>query len=186
MTNPEQPINEQTNGPAHETASGTDRHFQVDFLYLDLTICNRCQEAETNLEEALAEVEETLKVAGIQVTVNRVNVNTEALARQHRFVSSPTIRINGSDIQQLVQESQCHCCGDLCGDEVDCRVWLYRGQIYEAPPRAMIMEALLKEVYGGNACCGTPAKAVAGKPYELPENLKRFYDAMAKQPSLER
>ncbi|MEN1761609.1 DUF2703 domain-containing protein [Anoxynatronum sibiricum] len=186
MTNAERPMKEQGIDSGQAAASSEGRCFQIDFLYLDVTTCNRCQDAERHLEEALEQVGETLKTAGIQVKVNRVHVNTEALARQYRFVSSPTIRINGNDIQQLVKESQCHSCGDLCGDQVDCRVWLYRGQIYEAPPRAMMMEALLNQVYLGGGCCGAPAAAMPEKPYELPENLKRFYHAMAHQQPSER
>ena len=114
-----------------------------------------------------------LEAAGNEVIVNKINVNTEELAITHKFVSSPTIRVNGHDIQADVKETLCESCGDLCGDDVDCRVWIYEGHEYTVPPKAMIIESILKAVYGGYS-----GKPVAEQDYALPENLKRFYDAM--------
>jgi Domain of unknown function (DUF2703) len=145
----------------------------IDFLYLDLSVCTRCQGADTSLEEALAEVSKVLEATGIEVVLNKVNVNTEALAIAHKFLSSPTIRINGRDIQMEVRENLCESCGDLCGDVVDCRVWVYEGQEYPVPPKAMIIEAILKEVYGGHG--GSPR---VEEEYVVPENLKHFYAVM--------
>lgn len=89
-----------------------------------------------------------LEVTGIEVVVNKVNVLSEEQAKEYQFVSSPTIRINGCDIQIEVKESPCESCGDLCGDNVDCRVWKYQGEEYTIPPKSMIIEAILKEIYG--------------------------------------
>ena len=147
----------------------------IDFLYLDLSVCTRCQGTDDSLDDALAEVSKVLEATGAQVVVNKINVTSEELAIKHRFVSSPTIRVNGRDIQMEVKESLCESCGDLCGDEVDCRVWVYEGEEYSVPPKAMIVEAILKEVFGGHA------EAPAGQEYVLPGNLKRFYQAKARQ-----
>jgi hypothetical protein len=48
------------------------------------------------------------------------------------------------------KESLCESCGDLCGDEVDCRVWIYNGKEYNVPPKAMIIDAILREIYGSS------------------------------------
>lgn len=144
----------------------------IDFLYLDLTVCTRCRGTDTSLDEALSEVAKVLEATGVEVTVNKINVNSEELAIQHKFLSSPTIRINGRDIQMDIKESLCESCGDLCCDEVDCRVWVYQGKEYTVPPKAMIIEAILKEVYGGNL---QEQKEVE---YSIPLNLKNFYDSM--------
>ncbi len=72
-----------------------------------------------------------------------------------------------------VKESLCESCGDLCGDEVECRVWVYQGKEYTVPPKAMIMEAILKEVYGGDK-----GSNIVEQEYVMPENLKQFYAAM--------
>lgn len=153
------------------------RRLDIDFLYLDLSTCTRCRGTENNLEEAIAEVARVLEATGTRVTVRKIHVQTEEQARELGFVSSPTVRINGKDIQLDVKESLCESCGDLCGEDVDCRVWVYRGREYTVPPKAMIIEAILKEVYGGgdqNAENPRPVK-------DVPGNLKRFFAARRKQ-----
>jgi hypothetical protein len=151
------------------------RQITIDFLYLDLSVCTRCQGTDTVLDEALAEVSKVLQATGAKVVLNKINVNSEELAIAYKFISSPTIRVNGHDIQMEVKESLCESCGDLCGDEVDCRVWVYQGKEYTLPPKGMIIEAILKEVYGGSQ-----GKNVIEQEYVIPENLKRFYSAMKK------
>ncbi|PKM51896.1 MAG: ferredoxin [Firmicutes bacterium HGW-Firmicutes-7] len=153
-----------------------NKNITIDFLFLDLSVCERCQDTDTSLDEALKEVEQVLTSTGASVIINKINVNTEALALHHKFISSPTIRINGRDIQLEVKENSCKDCGDLCGDEVDCRVWSYEGSEYAVPPKAMIIEALLKAVYGNES-----KKEEVDEEYIMPENLKLFYTAMSKK-----
>lgn len=150
----------------------TKKRIVIDFLYLDVTVCERCKGTDSSLDEALMEVSKVLEATGIEVVVNKINVINEDLAIQHKFVSSPTIRINGHDIQLDVKENLCESCGDLCGDEVDCRVWVYQGNEYSVPPKAMIIEAILKEVYGGISV------KLEESEFTLPDNLKKFYEAM--------
>ena len=150
----------------------------IDFLYLDLEVCTRCQGTDQVLEDAVADVQQILQAAGVSVEINKVNVNTAAIAIEYQFVSSPTIRINGRDIDVDVKESLCESCGVLCGDSVDCRVWIYQGVEYNQPPKAMIINALLQAIYG--APVEQPANE-AKVPYQLPENLKKFYEAMNKK-----
>jgi len=35
------------------------------------------------------------------------------------------------------------------GRDVDCREWVYQGKEYTASPKAMIIDAIFREVYGG-------------------------------------
>ena len=148
------------------------RHVVVDFLYLDLSSCTWCQGTDKNLEEALTGISNVLELAGIEVELNKINVTSEELAIKHKFISSPTIRVNGRDIQMEVRESRCESCGDLCGDEVDCRVWVYKDQEYTIPPKALIMEGILNRIFSREDT------ACEDKEYTLPENLKKFYEAM--------
>ncbi|MGD9570135.1 MAG: DUF2703 domain-containing protein [Sedimentibacter sp.] len=147
------------------------KNIVIDFLYLDVTICERCQGTDNSLDEAISEVSKVLEATDVDVTVNKINVINEELARKYKFVTSPTIRINGNDIQMDFKESLCESCGDLCGDDVDCRVWIYEGKEYTKPPKAMIIEAILKEVYGGGN-----AKQEE-QDYIIPDNLIKFYNA---------
>ena len=150
----------------------------IDFLYLDLSVCERCQGAESSLDEALREVAKVLETTGTEVKVNKININTKQLAEKYKFLSSPTIRINGRDIQMEFKESLCESCGDLCGDTIDCRMWLYQGREYTVPPAAMVIEAILKVVYGADGSIGKTEKG-----YIMPENLKHFYEVMEKKHS---
>jgi hypothetical protein len=145
----------------------------IDFLYLDLSVCERCQGAENNLDKAISEVAGVLKAAGFEIVVNKVNITSKELAIKYEFLSSPTIRINGNDIELEVKESCCQECGDLCGENVDCRIWVHEGIEYNEPPKAMIINAILKEVY-----VGRKTDTVKTKDYVLPDNLKIFFDGL--------
>lgn len=156
-----------------EEVKSERKKITIDFLFLDLSVCTRCQGAESNLDEALKDVSHVLQATGTDVVINKVNVNTEELAVKYQFLTSPTIRVNGRDIQMEYKESLCESCGDLCGDEVDCRVWIYQGNEYTEPPKAMIIEGILKEVYGGSS-----NSSYKEDEYVVPDNLKHFYRVM--------
>lgn len=156
-------------------ASQLKKPIAIDFLYLDTTVCGRCQDTESALNEAVSSVAVVLDAAGYEVTVNKVNIVTRELAIQHRFVSSPTIRVNGNDIAVELRESVCEDCGELCGETVDCRVWVYNGVEYTAPPKELIVNAILREVY--NAKLGEPER----EPYQFPANLEAYFVAKARK-----
>jgi len=153
------------------------KSLDIEFLYLDLNHCDRCQTSEASLAEAIAEVETVLKATGIQVKVQKIHVQNEEQARQLDFVTSPTIRLNGQDIQLDFKESNCGSCSDLAETETACRVWSYQGREYTAPPKAMIIDAILRAVYSRPEV-GAP---LTGVEQETPENLKRFFAAREKQ-----
>jgi hypothetical protein len=148
----------------------------IDFLYLDLSVCKRCQGTETKLYDAINEVSSVLSEAGFEIVVNKININSRDLAIKHHFLSSPTIRVNGRDIALEVKESSCKECGDLCGDSVDCRVWVQDGIEYTEPPKSMIINAILKEVYGGHGPI-----PLSNEKYEIPQNLITFFDSLEKK-----
>ncbi|WP_088102904.1 DUF2703 domain-containing protein [Halalkalibacter urbisdiaboli] len=143
----------------------------IDFMYIDLQVCTRCQGTEKSLKDAVNEVSNLLENIGYDVEVNNILVEDEEQAKSLKFISSPTIRINGEDIQLTIKESNCDTCGTLTGSSVDCRVWIYEGKEYNEVPKSLIMDAILKEVYR------TEQNLLGGKKesYVLPENLKRFF-----------
>ncbi len=112
------------------------RTVEIDFLYLDLTACSRCVGSDESLRAALDLVRPALAATGVDVALRKTLVASEEQARALRFVSSPTIRVNGRDIAGALQESACADCGDLCGcgEETDCRVWTYEGRAYTEAP----------------------------------------------------
>ena len=129
------------------------------------------------MDEALADVAKVLEATNVEVTVNKINVKTEEQAIRLKFESSPTIRINGRDIQLEVRESSCKSCSDLSGEQTDCRIWVYKEQEYNTPPKAMIIEAILREVYGGESHTDNNVNGI----FTLPDNLKKFFKAVGKR-----
>jgi hypothetical protein len=148
----------------------------IDFLYLDLSVCGRCQGTEKNLDEAISGASAVLKAAGFDIVVNKINISSKELAEKYQFISSPTIKVNGKDIELEVKESCCQECGDLCGDNVNCRVWLHEGVEYNEPPKAMIINAIFKEIYGGRK-----TDTIKKSDYVLPENLQVFFDGLSRK-----
>jgi glutaredoxin len=142
----------------------------VEYLYLDLETCDRCIGTDNVLDDVMMVLTPALQIAGFEVDYKKVEMKTAEIASQNKFLSSPTIRVNGKDICQSVAENSCGCCSDISGTDVSCRVFEYNGQSYEVPPKEMIAEAVLNAIFGqatDGCSCGK---------YELPENLKEFYE----------
>lgn len=146
------------------------RRVEIDFLYLDLNVCTRCKGTDASLDAALAEVSDMLRTAGFDVAVNKVNITSRELAVKYEFLSSPTIRVNGRDIEPDVKESSCESCGDLCGGSVDCRVWMHDGTEYTVPPKELIINAVLREVFSD-----ARTSAQDKREYRIPHNLEVFF-----------
>ncbi|MBA3473658.1 MAG: DUF2703 domain-containing protein [Rubrobacter sp.] len=145
---------------------------EVEFLYLDLTACSRCRGSDVSLRAAINIVRPALDSVGASIEIRKTLVETEEQARALRFVSSPTIRVNGHDIAGEPIESSCSECGELCGCDggVDCRVWDYRGEQLTKAPIGMIVEAILAEMGPMGAARSEETTFV-----DVPENLKRFF-----------
>lgn len=153
-----------------------DKNLDIDFLYLDLDSCERCIGTGDTLDEALQDVASVLKASGYQVNLRKTNITSRELAEKFEFRSSPTIRINGKDIAMEVKETACTDCGDLCGDSVDCRAWEHNGTLYDQPPKELIVDAIMRSVYGSR-----DTLTISQGPYVLPENLRTFFEGAAKK-----
>ncbi|MFQ5938095.1 MAG: DUF2703 domain-containing protein [Acidiferrobacterales bacterium] len=156
------------------TGTRTDkRRLDIDFLYLDLSVCTRCRGTESSLEAAIAEVAQILEATSVQVVVNKIHVKSEEQAATLGLLVSPTIRVNGRDIQMNFRESRCESCADLCDCKVgvSCREWEYQGQWHTVPPKGLIIEAILKVVYGSVG----EQQEVTQQARAVPDNLKRFF-----------
>jgi hypothetical protein len=151
------------------------RPIAIDFMYIDLEVCERCRGTDANLDAALAQVSAVLEAAGREPAVRRTLVESEGQARALGFVSSPTLRVNGRDVALELRQSRCESCESCsCNGTVECRVWVWQGQEYTEAPQAMIVDAILQEVYGELA-----PQAVAAAQVEVPENLQRFFAGKA-------
>ena len=152
------------------------KEIRIDYLYLDLNTCDRCMGTDSVLEKVIRELTPAFALAGYRISYCKTEIATERDAILNRFVSSPTIRVNGIDICTDVKESDCGCCGEISGTQVDCRVFEYDGKMYEIPPKAMLAEAILK-----NAFAGTESEKA--DPYAIPQNLKNFFEGKEKKNS---
>ena len=151
------------------------KKLEIEFLYLDLDVCTRCRVTDANLETALRSVRSVLEASGTIVNVRKVLVASEEMARRLKFVSSPTIRVNGQDIALELREAPCDSCTEACACDgsVNCRVWLHGGKEYNEPPVPLIVDALLTEIYGTQ----DRARPVVPDKFVLSDNLKRFFAA---------
>ena len=140
----------------------------IEYLYLDLKTCDRCIGTDKVLEETIMVLTDALILAGYEIEYMKIDIETAELAKKYQFLSSPTIRVNGYDIFGSVKESNCGCCGEISGTNVDCRAFEFEGTVYEVPPKELVAQALLKTVFG-NPC------SEADVAYELPDNLNTFF-----------
>lgn len=115
--------------------------------------------------------------AGVQVTLQKTHVQSLEQAQALGFISSPTIRLNGQDIQLELKENACPSCSELSGAPTNCRIWVYQGQEYSVPPKEMIVDAILKAMYGGSQ----EDAPRTSQPATAMENLRSFFEAKQQQ-----
>ncbi len=108
-----------------------------------------------------------LTLAGYDVEYEKIEIKNPELAVQYRFVSSPTILVNGTDIFGEVKESDCGCCGEIAGTDIDCRVFQANGETYEVPTEEMLADAILKSL---------SVPSAHKDSYVFPDNLRRFFE----------
>lgn len=149
-----------------------NKEIDIHFMYIDLDVCTRCIGTDESLDTALSQVQDVLAAAGVQVVVRKTLVETVEQARALRFESSPTIRVNDRDIALELRESRCASCESQSSNgPVDCRVWVFNGEEHTEAPPAMIVDAVLRAIYGESG-------ARTNEPDEysdVTENLKRFF-----------
>ncbi len=161
------------NQASKQRTNSTPLVIDIELLALDLTSCTRCVGTLDNIGRAIETIRPVLEVTGAQVNVRKLAIESEEQARQYQFVTSPTVRINGRDIAFETLESECESCTDLCGcDEgTSCRVWPYREEEYTEAPVGLVVESILREIFGSSSESVGDALAYRG----VPENLRRFF-----------
>ncbi len=138
----------------------------VDYLYLDQSICDRCQGTDARVAKAVELVRPIMDMAGYNIVMNKVEIENEYLADRFEFLSSPTVRVNGVDICPEVIENECDCCRELSSYDVYCRQFSFNGKLYEVPPTAYVVKRLLEIVFHG--------EKPAYEDYVMPENIRGF------------
>lgn len=141
----------------------------IDYLFLDVTTCTRCQGSDLNLESALKALK--VEFPEYEFLLNKIHVKTVDLAIQYQLVSSPTIRVDGKDLPIELRESNCDTCGDFCGDSVDCRLWVHEGETFESAPTSLLVDLISDYLNGKKDLVPLDSS------YALPENLIHFFSA---------
>ncbi|MEM1275106.1 MAG: DUF2703 domain-containing protein [Pseudomonadota bacterium] len=151
-------------------------HLEIEYLYLDLSHCTRCQDTRAELLKAIDLARPTLAALGAKITLRETHVTTATQAREAGFTLSPTIRINGRDIQPARHMSECQECGDLCNCQggLSCREWEAGGTSHLAPPPELILAAIF-----GELAQTSPAQP----PSENITEVERFFAAPSQQPN---
>lgn len=143
------------------------KHLRIEYLYLDLNTCDRCIGTDNVLDAVVDKLKPALTLAGYDVEYEKIEIKNPELAVQYRFVSSPTILVNGTDIFGEVKESDCGCCGEIAGTDIDCRVFQANGETYEVPTEEMLADAILKSL---------SVPSAHKDSYVFPDNLRRFFE----------
>ncbi|MDO4502817.1 MAG: DUF2703 domain-containing protein [Coriobacteriia bacterium] len=138
----------------------------IDYLYLDQSVCDRCQGTDTRVFAAVDILRPIMDMAGYNLVVNRVEIENEYLAQRFEFASSPTVRVNGVDICPEIIENECDCCRTLSSYDVFCRQFDFNGKLYEVPPTAYVVKRILEIVFKG--------EKPSYEPFEMPENIRGF------------
>ncbi len=97
---------------------------KIELLYFDGCPC--WLQTESDIESLLAE-------QGLQETIEHVKVETNEEAQRQRFVGSPSVRIDGVDIDPDAPED---------GFNMECRLYWVDGRPVGVPPRQMLSDAI--------------------------------------------
>lgn len=143
----------------------------IEYLFLDNKTCERCIGTDDVLRDVIGILSPALRLAGYRIEHREIEMSTEAIAEEYRFLSSPTIRVNGRDVCLSVKENACGCCSDISGTDVDCRVFEYQGMDYEVPPKSMLAKAIFEAIFSKNEIGGCECE-----DYKMPDNLKSFFE----------
>lgn len=144
----------------------------IEVFYLDSNVCDRCRNTLAAVDDAVALMKPIAGALGYALTVHRVHITSLSLAQRHHFVGSPTVRVNGRDVNENIAEDSCLACGSLCGDSVTCRTFTYQGQTSQILPLGLMIETMMKALL-------SPSPHQDTTPYEVPANLKRFFEGQS-------
>lgn len=113
---------------------------------LNILNCSWCLKTKKLIRDSLKELR-------VKANFEEVLINSDEKARKYNFVGSPTIRIDGKDIQEEVSKGICLPCEEISKTEetnefvkqeckCGCRTYFYKGRKYPYPPKDMIREAI--------------------------------------------
>ena len=102
---------------------------KIELLYL--MDCPYCLKTKKILRDVVKDL-------GLDAEVEEILIDSDAKAKKHKFVGSPTVRINGKDIQETVTKDLCKPCSGMTDACTTCRTYMFKGKTYNYPPKEMI------------------------------------------------
>jgi hypothetical protein len=115
---------------------------KIEFLYYDKNVCKRCASTDKSVKLTLKELKKAMKNTKVKIDFE------EKRLPESKIRLSPTILINGKDIEKLLNKnsrSKSNVCSDCCqliGHSVNCRTFTYKGKKYDYIPKEMIKDAI--------------------------------------------
>jgi len=119
---------------------------KIELLYI--LDCPWCVKTKELIRKSLRELK-------AKADIKEILIDSNKKAKMYNFVGSPTIRINGKDIQEKISKGRCLPCEELaertkgatefvkqecsCG----CRTFFYRGKSFSYPPKGLIKESIV-------------------------------------------
>ena len=153
------------------------KRVRIELLYLDAETCDPCRATVASAERAAQELREALADRGIEVELDLTHVTDPVQARALGFVSSPTVRVDAREIALGVQEAHCGTCSANAGEPVACRTVSYEGERLDHTPTAMIVEAVLAHLRGGEL----PLPPAVDEDADAPTSVERYLRAIERQ-----
>jgi hypothetical protein len=128
-------------------SSNQKKQIKIEFLFLDQEACDSDKTSEKNVLEALKEVSSLLRSAKVEISLQRIQIETLEQSIALGFQNSPTIRVNGQDIKLNYTSRTCLSCGENRNTETSCRLWNLQGTGYQYLPKALLVGAILQEIF---------------------------------------
>ena len=116
---------------------------KIEFMYYDKTSCSRCRSTDESVKKILHNLKSAIKDTDERV------IFKETRLPESKMRLSPSILINGKDIESIVGEKQlksnpCTDCCKMVGHPVQCRTFKYKGKNYDHIPKRMITDAITR------------------------------------------
>ncbi len=103
---------------------------KIEFLYF---------EGCSSYQPALDLLQKILREEGVELPIEMIHIKSDAMAEAFKFYGSPTIRMNGKDIDNTYEAA---------GYSQKCRVYEKDGALKGIPPAELIRHAITKNLTG--------------------------------------
>lgn len=115
-----------------------------------------------NTDLALRRAREAVRLVGVEADVTAVKIEGSEDAATHRFLGSPSVRVDGKDVEGVSSDESY---------ALRCRVYSFEGRMEHAPPVEWIAAALRGKVVTGSvatdgACCSGASDLVRTRAVE--------------------